>query len=582
MGNSLILTRFLNTEIIIDQETNLKNIIFVLLILAISFQGSPKSFPAADLILMNGKILTMDSRNPVTSSIVIVGNKIQFTGDDAGSLKFRDKNSKVIDLQGKTIIPGLHDAHLHFESGSDLISDRLSLRFLNKEQILKKIEDAIQASPEGALIKAYSYNHAYFKDKKFPDKYDLDKVAPKNPVIITRVDGHSIWVNSMTLKMAGISKETPDPQGGELIRYKDNTPTGILKENAEMMVKDVTGPKMVIPGSSGENKLLNAIRYANKLGLTSVTTQGSLKLMKQLNEIDKAGELTLRFNLWISPAEMKRCVEKGIKFRSGSDKVRISFVKIFADGSLGSVSAAFFKPYTNNPKTSGILIHPVEELDKLISDAHENGFQTGVHAIGNRGVHLVLNAVEKAQQKFGMRGLRHRIEHTQFITNEDLLRFNKLKMIPSMQPTHCTTDLLVVEERIGKERAKQGYRWNSFKKEGVMLAFGTDWPVEPLDPRRGLYSSIERRNIENGFPENGWFPGEQINLTDAIKYYTLGAAYASFNEKRIGSIESGKLADLTIFETDLEKIIEKDKKNMLKVKIYKIIMDGKIVNILNK
>ncbi|MCK5221861.1 MAG: amidohydrolase family protein, partial [Candidatus Aminicenantes bacterium] len=199
-----------------------------------------------------------------------------------------------------------------------------------------------------------------------------------------------------------------------------------------------------------------------------------------------------------------------------------------------------------------------------------------------RGVHLVLNAVEKAQKKFGMKGLRHRIEHTQFITDEDLLRFNKLKMIPSMQPTHCTTDLLVVEERIGKERAKQGYRWNSFKKEGVMLAFGTDWPVEPLDPRRGLYSSIERRNIENGFPENGWFPGEQINLTDAIKYYTLGAAYASFNEKRIGSIESGKLADLTIFETDLEKIIEKDKKNMLKVKIYKIIMDGKIVNILNK
>ncbi|MCK5005035.1 MAG: amidohydrolase [Candidatus Aminicenantes bacterium] len=560
----------------------MKNLTFVLLIIVISFQGSSKSFPAADLILVNGKILTMDSRNPVTSSIVIVGNKIQFTGDDAGSLKFRDKNSKVIDLQGKTVIPGLHDAHLHFEGGSDLISDRLSLRFLNKEQILKKIEDAVKASPEGALIRAYSYNHAYFKDKKFPDKYDLDKVAPKNPVIITRVDGHSIWVNSMTLKMAGISKETPDPQGGELIRFKDNNPTGILKENAEMMVGKVTGPRMVVLGSSGENKLLNAIRFANKLGLTSVTTQGSLKLMKQLNEIDKTGELTLRFNLWISPAEMKRCVEKGINFRSGSDKVRISFVKIFADGSLGSVSAAFFKPYTNNPKTSGILIHPIEELDKLISDAHKNGFQAGVHAIGNRGVHLVLNAVEKAQQKFGMKGLRHRIEHTQFITDEDLLRFNKLKMIPSMQPTHCTTDLLVVEERIGKERAKQGYRWNSFKKEGVMLAFGTDWPVEPLDPRRGLYSSIERKNIENGFPENGWFPGEQISITDAIRYYTLGAAYASFNEKRIGSIESGKLADLTIFDADLEKIIEKDKKNMLKVKIYKTIMDGKIVNILKK
>jgi len=560
----------------------MKNLTIVLLIILFSFQGSSKSFPAADLILVNGKVLTMDSRNPATSSIVIAGNKIQFTGDDAASLKFRGKNSRVIDLHGKTVIPGLHDAHLHFKAGSYLISNRISLRFLNKIQILKKIEDAVKASPEGALIKAYSYNHAYFKDKKFPDRYDLDKVAPDNPVIITRVDGHSIWVNSMTLKMAGISKETPDPQGGELIRYKDNTPTGILKENAEMMVDNVKAPEMVVPGSSGENILLNAIRYANKLGLTSVTTQGSLKLMNQLNEIDKAGELTLRFNLWISPAEMKHCVEKGIRFRSGSDKVRISFVKIFADGSLGSVSAAFFKPYTNNPKTSGILIHPVKELDKLISDAHKNGFQTGVHAIGNRGVHLVLNSVEKAQKKFGMKGLRHRIEHTQFITDKDLLRFNILKMIPSMQPTHCTTDLLVVEERIGKDRAKQGYRWNSFKKENVMLAFGTDWPVEPLDPRRGLYSSIERKNIENGFPENGWFPEEQINLSDAIKYYTLGAAYASFNEKRIGSIESGKLADLTIFDKDLDKFVEKDKKNMLKVKIYKLIMDGKIVNLSGK
>ena len=557
----------------------MRNLFFVILIIVLSFQGTAKSFPAADLILINGKVLTMDSRNPVTSSIVIVGNKIQFTGDDAGALKFRDNNSKVIDLNGKTVIPGLHDAHLHFESGADLISNRLDLRFMDKEQILKKIEKAVKTSPPGALIKAYSYNHAYFKDKKFPDRYDLDKVAPENPVIVTRVDGHSIWVNSVTLTMAGIKKDTPDPQGGELLRFKNGTPTGILKENAENMVRDVKGPKMVIPGSSEGNRLLIGIKYANSLGLTSVTTQGSLELMKKLNELDRSGKLTLRFNLWITPEEMKKCVEDGIKFGSGSDKVKISFVKIFADGSLGSVSAAFFKPYTNNPETSGILIHPIEELDRLIAEVHKNGFQVGVHAIGNRGVHLVLNAVEKARKIYGEKGLRHRIEHTQFITDKDLSRFNMLKMIPSMQPTHCTTDLLVVEKRIGKERAKQGYRWNSFKKAGVMLAFGTDWPVEPLDPRRGLYSSVERKNIENGFPEKGWFPGEQIDLTDAIRYYTLGSAYASFNEKRIGSIESGKLADLTVFNGNIEKRAGKSKTKILKIPVFKTIMDGKIVDI---
>ncbi|MEN8222819.1 MAG: amidohydrolase [Acidobacteriota bacterium] len=557
----------------------MKKVIFILLITTLIIQITPKSFPAADLILLNGKVKTIDSRNPAASSVVIIGNKIQYTGDKTGALKFRNIDTKVIDLEGRTVIPGLHDAHLHFEAGADLISDRLSLRFLNKIQILKKIKEAVGSSPEGALIKAYSYNHAYFKDKGFPDRHDLDKVAPENPVIVTRVDGHSIWVNSMTLKMAGITKDTPDPQGGELLRDKDGFPTGILKENAEYLVKNVTGPKMVVPGSSGENKLLKAIRFANKLGLTSVTTQGSLKLMKQLNELDKAGKLTLRFNLWISPAEMKKCINQGIKFGNGSDKVKISFVKIFADGSLGSVSAAFFKPYKSNPSTSGILIQPVKELDRLIADAHQNGFQVGVHAIGNRGVHLVLNAVEKAQKKYGQKGLRHRIEHTQFITDEDLLRFFELKMVPSMQPTHCTTDLLVVEERVGSERAKQGYRWNSFKKISVMMAFGTDWPVEPLDPRRGLYSSVERKNIESGIPEEGWFTEEQISITDAVKYYTLGSAYGSFNGKKLGSIESGKLADLTIFDGDLGKTVERNKRDILSLPVFMTIMNGNILDI---
>ncbi len=556
----------------------MKLLIFSLIIFTFFALGFSKSTPEADLILINGKVITMNPLTPYTTSVVIKGNKILYSGKDKIALKFYNGNGKIIDLKGKTVIPGFHDAHLHFESGAKLISGRLDLRFLNKEQILKKIEEAVKISPQGALIKAYSYNHVYFKDKQFPDRYDLDKVAPENPVIITRVDGHSIWVNSVSLKMAGITKETPDPPGGELLRFKDGTPTGILKENGELLVSKVSGPEMVIPGSKGENIIESAIKYANKLGLTSVTTQGSLKLMEFLTNLEKKRKLTLRFNLWITPEEMRTCISKGILFGSGTEMVKISFVKLFADGSLGSVSAAMFKPYTSNPETRGILIHPVDELNELIGEIHRNNFQVGVHAIGNRGVRLVLDAVEKAQRKYGIKGLRHRIEHTQFITDKDLLRFKKLNMIPSMQPTHCTTDLLVVEERIGRERAKQGYRWNSFKKEGVLLAFGTDWPVEPLDPRRGLYSSIERKNIENGLPENGWFPDEQITIEDALKYYTLGSAYASFNEKRMGSIEAGKLADLTIFDGNIKELCKKDKRELLKLPIYKVIVDGKIVN----
>lgn len=556
----------------------IRSIILCLLILPLT--AGETNF--ADLILIKGKIITIDKNMRITAAVAIKGNKIFQTGTDNEILKLKGEETKVISLNGRTVIPGLHDAHLHFESGAELILNRIDLRFLNKDQILKKVKESVRISPKGALIKAYSYNHAYFKDKKWPDRHDLDKIAPDNPVIITRVDGHSIWVNSKTLELAGIDRDTKDPQGGEILRFKDNSPTGILKENAELLVKYVKGPKMAVPVVQGKDPILNAIKYANTLGLTSVTTSGGLKLIKYLNSLDKRGVLSLRFNVWITPGEMDELIKKGIGFNSGSEKVKISFVKIFSDGSIGSVSAALFKPYLHRPESKGILIHPVPELEKLIAKVHKNNWQSGVHAIGNRAVYLVLNSVEKAQKKFGAKGLRHRIEHTQFIRDKDMGKFTILKMIPSMQPTHCTTDLLVVEERIGKDRARQGYRWNSFKKEGVLLAFGTDWPVEPLDPRRGLYSSVERKNIESNSPEGEWFPEEKISITDAIKYYTYGSAYASFNEKKLGSIEKGKLADLTIFDGDLLKLSKQDKRELLKVPVFMTITDGRIVHSTNK
>ncbi len=528
-------------------------------------------------LFINAKILTMDKNMTKAGGFIICGEKIVEVGSTEKILKSKKIGDDVIDLSGRTVIPGLHDAHLHFESGAKLIMNRIDLRFMNKKQILAKIAAAVRSSPSGAIIKAYSYNHAYFKNKKWPDRYDLDKVAPKNPVIITRVDGHSIWVNSVALKKAGIDKNTKDPQGGEILRFRDGKPTGILKENAETLISGIRGPKMILSKTIGKNTLLEAIRYANRLGLTSVTTSGGLKLFRKLLKLEKTGKLSLRFNVWITPDEIKKCIKEGLKFNSGSDKVKLSFVKIFADGSLGSVSAAFFKPYKNRPSKKGILIHPIPELNKLIADAHRHNWQTGVHAIGNRGVSLVLDAVDIARKKYGIKNLRHRIEHTQFIRDEDIPRFKKLGMIPSMQPTHCTTDLLVVEERIGTKRASQGYRWNSFNKAGIQIAFGTDWPVEPLDPRRGLYSSVERKNIENKKPESGWFQNEAISIEKAVRYYTIGAAFASFNEKKLGSIEAGKTADITIFDGDLSAVSKNNKREILSLPVYMTIMNGNVV-----
>lgn len=559
-------------------------VILVALILAITYCSGGTKSPddstqkkVADLILSNAMIITADDHHPICQAIAIKEGKILSLGSNAQMEKFKGSDTTIVDMAGKTILPGLHDAHLHFESGSKAVTERLSVRFLGMKEILEKVKEAVQISPQRAVIYAYHFNHAYFKDKKWPNRFDLDNVAPQNPVIITRVDGHSVWLNSLALKMAGITKDTPDPPGGEIQRFADGTPTGILKETAEELVKNITGPKMNVPGAAEGDTLEAGIAFANRLGLTSVTTSGSLQLIERLNQLKDQGKLTLRFNVWLPIEGIQKYLDKGIAMNQGDDMVKVSFLKIFCDGTIGSATAAMFEPFKHRPDSRGLLIHPVEELDALIEKAHQNNWQIGVHSIGNRGVHLVLNAVEKAQKKFGKKGLRHRIEHSQFVRDEDLPRYKDLEMIPSMQPTHCTTDLLVVEDRIGTERARQGYRWNSFGQKGIMMAFGSDWPVEPLDPRRGLYSAVERKNIQSGTPENGWFPEEQISITDAVKYFTLGSAYASFNEKTLGSIEEGKLADLTIFDGDILEMASKDKKALLSMPVNMTIVNGNIV-----
>ncbi len=559
-------------------------LILVLLLFPIFFLTNCSSKPdkmkyskTADLILKNGIVVTIDKKMRIVESVAIENNKIIFYGSNIRALHYKSDKTKILDMTGKTIIPGLHDAHLHFESGAESITKNLSLRFLNLEQIQKKIKEAVDSSPPHAVIRAFRFNQVYFKNKEWPTKYDLDKISPENPVIISRVDGHTLWVNSKVLSMCDISKNTKDPYGGEIQRFKDGTPTGILKENAEDFVKDIKGPKMVLSAELQKSPIEAAIAYANQLGLTSVTTSGDLNLIKRLNNLRKKGKLYLRFNVWLPIKKTKQYLKKGIKFNNGNDFVKVSFLKIYSDGTIGSSTAAMFEPYIHNPDSRGILIHPINKLNQFIENAHKNNWQVGIHAIGNRAVYLTLNAIEKAQKKYGIKNLRHRIEHSQFVRDSDLFRYKKLGVISSMQPTHCTTDLLVVEDRIGKECAKQGYRWNSFVKTGSILAFGTDWPIEPLDPRRGLYSAIERKNIENGQTKEEWFPEEDISIIEAIKAYTFGSAYASFNENRLGSIGKGKLADLTVFDGNLLEIAKSKQRKILSILIYMTIVNGKIV-----
>jgi hypothetical protein len=285
-------------------------------------------------------------------------------------------------------------------------------------------------------------------------------------------------------------------------------------------------------------------------------------------------ELSLRIYGWLPIDGLNDYVQKDIRTGLGDDRVKIGFLKIFVDGTVSSSTALLFAPFSDEPDKSGLAQYDEEKFYALVEEAHRNGYQVGMHAIGDKGIHWALNAVERAQAKHGRKGLRHRIEHVSVLHPDDIARFEKLGVIPSMQPTHCTTDLMYCEQRFGMERCKGVYVWKSLLEAGAMLALGSDWPVEPLDPMRGLYSCVTRKSIDFGVPEGGWFPAQQLTMAEAIKHFTYGSSYASHEEDIKGSLEVGKLADMVVLSKDLFSI---DPEEILETKVLYTILGGKIV-----
>jgi len=540
-----------------------------ILILLFLFCGG--NVQKADLVLKNGKIVTIDKNNSEVEALAVIGDKIMSLGTSEDIEKYIGNKTKVIDLKGKLAIPGFIDAHTHFASGGR------SLKILNFrgvdsiEEIQKKIKEKVEELPDGAVIYGRGYDHTLFPNQKWPSKEDLDKVAPNNPVVITRVDGHSCWVNSMALKQSGITKETEAPFGGSIQKDKNGEPTGILKEKAQSLL-DLEGPEVV--EGKVKSDLEVAIDYAAKVGVTSVHTSTTLDELERFKKLRDDGKLTLRVYGWLPVSGLDEYIEKEIKQGQGDNMVKIGFIKMYIDGTLGSGTALLFEPFKDDPSTSGLSMYKEDEFYELFTKAHKHGYQIGVHAIGSKGVHWVLNAVEKAQEKFGKKGLRHRIEHAQLIIPEDVQRFNELGVVASMQPTHCTTDMRFCEIRVGLERCENAYIWKTLLNNDVHLAFGTDWPVEPLDPMRGIYSAVARKNIEGNYPEGGWFPEQRLSMSEAIMQYTLGSAYASFEEDIKGSLEKGKLADIVVLSKDLFNISHRE---ILETKPVYTILGGKIV-----
>jgi predicted amidohydrolase YtcJ len=528
----------------------------------------------ADLVLLNGKIWTVNPSQPIVEAVACVGTKIAATGSSGEIRKWIGASTKVVDLEGKFVVPGFNDSHVHLvDGGSHLASVRLH-DARTQADFRNAIRDYAAKIPKGRWITGGDWDEENWSPARLPTHELIDSVTEENPLYVNRHDGHQVLVNRMVLRMASITRDTPDPPGGAIVHDDHGEPTGILKDAAKDLVS-----KLIPPVSEDQiaDAVRAAMREARENGVTSVqdvaTTPESLRVyQKLLGE----GELTLRISTHQPLSAWHRLADAGIMAGFGNLMLQAGALKAFADGSLGSSTALFFEPYTHDPSTHGIASQdmiPEAKMKDNISGADRSGLQVAVHAIGDRANNTVLNILEQVKKENGPRDRRFRIEHAQHLRAGDIPRFARLGVIASMQPYHAIDDGSWAEKRIGRERANGTYAFRSLLDAGAILAFGSDWYVAPLKPIEGIYAAATRRTLDGAHPE-GWIPEQKISVADAIRAYTWGSAYASFTEKFKGTIAPGMLADLVVLS---DNILTIDPVQISKARVILTIFDGKII-----
>lgn len=490
------------------------------------------------------------------SGLVFDQGKVLETGD-AAALRAKYPDAKRIDGQGKTLLPGLIDAHGHvFRLGFKTTEISLSAT-KSLQEAQGQIRDYAQKNPQRQWLLGYGWNQVNWKLGRFPTAAELDAAISDRPVRLVRVDGHAAWLNTKALQAAGITRDTKDPAGGRIERDANGNPTGVLIDKAMALVNNV------IPPYSDDDRraaLAAAVAHLNALGLTSVGDAGVTVADDRIyREFADQGKLTTRIYGMIRDTgeDFKTLSAKGPLIAYGNDRYDLRAVKLYGDGALGSRGAALMEPYTDDHAHSGLLFMSDTAMQASVKSALKAGYQVNVHAIGDKTNHQVLDAMEVAYKDVGGRELRNRIEHAQVVSLPDIPRFKKLNLIASMQPTHATSDMNMAEDRIGKERIKGAYAWQTFLKQGTVIAGGSDFPVESANPFYGLHAAVTRTDHE-GRPIKGWHPEEAMTLPQAFRAFTMDAAYAQHQEKTLGSLEKGKWADFILVDRDLFKVAPAD------------------------
>lgn len=530
---------------------------------------SPAQPCTPDLFILDAQVHTVDAARPAAEAIAICGETIARVGTTAEIRALADKagpDARVLRAGGRLVVPGFNDAHVHLIDGANEIVG-VDLRPAKSEaEMARMLREQAAKLPKGRWILGGYWDHEAWPGRALPTRQAIDAATPDHPVFVQRLDGHMALANSLAMQLAGVTRDAREPEGGTIVRDAKGEPTGVFKDNAMGLVS-----KAIPPDTLDEimEKARAALKYAASLGVTSIQDMTASRLeLQAYRELRDRRELTARI---YSIQNYGGPMEGG---RKGDDWIHTGGRKLFADGSMGSGTAAFFEPYADDPSTSGLLLQSPEELRKAIFAADAAGFQPVVHAIGDRANAIVLDAFERLAKERGVKDRRPRIEHAQVVRHEDKPRFTAAGVIASIQPSHCIDDMRWAERRIGRARTPISYNFKSFADAGARIAFGTDWYVEPLNPMLGLYAAVTRQ-FPDGTPDGGWFPEERITMAQAIEYYTLGAAYAEFAEGRKGSITEGKLADLVILSHDLFTI---PPRRILETRPVLTIVGGRIVH----
>jgi predicted amidohydrolase YtcJ len=521
------------------------------------------------LAVVNARVWTGNPQRPWADAIAARGDTIAAVGSSAEVKKAAGEGARVIDAKGAMVVPGFNDSHIHFVDGGFRLSSVQLRDAKTPEEFIARIKAYAATVKPGTWIMGGDWDHTPWGGD-LPRRDWIDSVTPNNPVWVQRLDGHMGLANSAALRAAGVTRATKDVEGGTIVRDASGEPTGILKDNA-MSLLDRVAPELT--PELADRALDTAMKYVAAQGVTSVQNMGSWSDLAVFERAKKEGRLITRLYAVVPLATWERLRDTVAARGHGDEWVRIGGLKGFVDGSLGSHTAAMLEPFSDAPNDTGLLVNTPEDLYTWTSGADKSGLQVMVHAIGDKAIRMQLDIYERVEREDGPRDRRFRVEHAQHLAPSDIPRFAKLNVIASMQPYHAIDDGRWADAVIGKERAKTTYAFRSLLDASARLAFGSDWFVAPPTPLEGIYAAVTRRTLDEKNPD-GWVPKQKITVEEALRAYTSGSAYASFEENRKGTLERGKLADFAIIDRDITRIPPAEIRD---AKVLMTVVGGKVV-----